>query len=232
MALTVEVKCAANLPMLKAHAKATLIGRSWDNPFCELTFQGQKQSTKPKVNDPNPEWMEVLKWTLEVVPDTTEVVEVVVFDFEETTNHREMSTGKIPLTTVLAEGSDDLIITLEHVQGRPREDDEGKAIDATLHVGLTYRPPVSEILKEQVSSLETELEQTKAGNSEASEILREKVSSLETELEQSQARNAEVSAELARLKDQMREAIGEVCKIRLYMHVHHTYTAGKESNYN
>ncbi len=164
MALTVEVKCAANLPMLKAHSVATLIGRNWDNPFCELTFQGQKQSTKPKVNDPNPEWMEVLKWTLEVVPDTTEVVEVVVFDFEESTIHREMSTGKIPLTTVLAKGSDDLIVTLEHVQGRPREDNEGKAVDATLHVSLTYRPPVSELLE----------------------------------------------AEFARLRDQMRKAIGEV----------------------
>ncbi len=188
MPLSVEVKRATNLPKLKALPLETLILHNWNDPFCELTFKGQMQSTKPLYNTRFPEWNEKLEWALEDAPSPDEVIEVVMFSHERSGWHREMCTATIPLADVLKKGSDiDRTITFKSLgkEAQCWKDDKGDDKVPTLCVSLTYMPPLSEILREKVSSLETELEQTKT-------------------------RNAEVSEELAKMKEKLQAALKEV----------------------
>ncbi len=202
MPLTVEVKRATNLPWMEAYAWEIIKDHSLNDPFCELTFNGQRQTTKPLCNTQWPQWNEKLEWTLEAVPSADDLIKVVIVDHMESGWHLEMCTATIPLIDVLKKGSDidrELEITFESLgKGvQYRKDHTGVELKPMLFVNLTYKPPSSATLR---GKLETELKQTKDQNSEAIKALREKVNLLEMELKQTKGLKAEVSEGLVKIR--------------------------------
>lgn len=141
MSIRMMVKAANNLPKLDQFGKC--------DPFCELTFHDEKQSTRVIDNNQNPEWNESFKWTLEVVPDVTEGVRVDIYDHETLGKDRLMAKGAVPLAEVLeSKGVANLDIRLQSPDNQP--------LQSTLSVQLEYTVPVSQKLKQQAERNEKE----------------------------------------------------------------------------
>ncbi len=161
MALRLVVKSATDLPKLDRFSKV--------DPYCELTFHEEKQSTTTISNNQNPEWNESFKWTLEVTPEATEVIEVLIADSETLGKNRPMCKGSIPLATVLEKGSASLDVSVV--------DPEGEPLETKLHVDLSYRAPVSETLKGELGTLKVRVEELEE------ELRNLKVTATQTETE-------------------------------------------------
>ena len=134
MSIRMVVKAASNLPKLDQFGKC--------DPYCELTFHDEKQSTQVIDNSQNPKWNESFKWTLEVAPDVTEGVRVDIYDHENLGKSRLMAKGAVPLAEVL-ETEDDVNLDIQ----LQSPDDE--PLQSTLSVELEYTVPVSQRLKQQ-----------------------------------------------------------------------------------
>ena len=143
MSLRVVVKSATDLPKLDRFSKV--------DAYCELTFNDERRTTKVINNDQSPEWNETFKWTLEVAPESTEVIEVDVLDHETLGKNRAMAKGTVPLASVLEQGSTSLDVALTSPEGEP--------LESKLHVDLTYRVPLSEALKGEVNIAKTRVEE-------------------------------------------------------------------------
>ena len=102
-----------------------------------MTFHGEKRTS----NDQSPEWNEAFKWTLEVTPESTEVVKVDVVDHK--TLH-VLAKGTVPLASVLEQGSTSLDVALTSPEGEP--------LQAKMRVDMHYRAPLCEALKGEVSA--------------------------------------------------------------------------------
>ena len=159
MSLRVVVKSATDLPKLDRFSKS--------DPFCELTFNDERRTTKVISNDQNPEWNEAFKWTLEVVPESTEVIEVDVLDYESLEKFSALAKGAVPLASVLEQGTASLDVALTSPEGEP--------LESKLHVDLNYRVPLCEALRREVNA-------AKVRSEEQEELLRNlKATAAETE---------------------------------------------------
>ena len=135
-------------------------------------------------NDQNPEWNEAFKWTLEVVPESTEVIEVDVLDHETLGKSNAMAKGTVPLACVLEQGTASLDVALTSPEGEP--------LESKLHVDLKYTVPLSEALKGEVSAAKARIE-------ELEELLRNlKATAAENEGEL-KGRNEHLRAEISEL---------------------------------
>ncbi len=219
MPLTVEVKHATSLPKMEASAWKVIKGHDFNDAFCELTFNGQTQSTKPRYNSQLPEWNEKLEWTLEAAPSAYDEIEVAIFDHLDSGRHLKMCATTIPLKVVLENGHDnDRQVIFEAANLRKgaqcKKSYAGAELKPTLFVSLTYKPPLVEtlkgpgkhdtelskeieVLRQTVSTAEAALS-PKADKSEVDD-LKETVRSLEKELRETRARNEEELTEMRQL---------------------------------
>ena len=143
MSLRVFVKSATDLPKLDRFSNS--------DPYCELTFNDERRTTKVINNDQSPDWNEAFKWTLEVVPESTEVIKVDVLNRETLEKSRALAKGTVPLASVLEQGSTSLDVALTSPEGEP--------LEAKLHVDLNFRFSLSEALKEEVSTAQARIEE-------------------------------------------------------------------------
>ncbi len=212
MPLTVEVKRAFNLPKMEASAWKVIKGHDFNDAFCELTFNGQTQSTKPRYKIQKPEWNEKLEWTLEAAPSAYDEIEVAIFDHLDSGRHLKMCATTIPLKDVLENGHDNDRQVIFEAASLHKGSYAGAELEPTLVVSLTYKPPLAETLKEKhdtelskeievlrqtVSTVEAALP-PKADKSEVDD-LKETVRSLEKELRETRAQNEEELTEMRQL---------------------------------
>ncbi len=202
MALRLVVKSATDLPKLDRFSKV--------DPYCELTFHEEKQSTTTISNNQNPEWNESFKWTLEVTPEVTEVIEVLIADSETLGKNRPMCKGSIPLATVLEKGSASLDVSVVSPEGEP--------LDTKVHVDLTYRAPVSETLKGEVGALTVRVEELE----ELLENLKGTVAEKEGEVTEMKGQIDPLKATLVEKETEVTTAKGETEQVK-------ATAAGKEA---
>lgn len=175
MSLHVALKSATNLPKL---------GIRKVDPYCELTFHEEKQRSTKVSNSQNPAWNESFKWTLEVAPESTETIEVVILDYETLQKDRPIVNVSVPLGDVLKQGSTSLDVAAVS--------SEGKSLDTScqLHVDLTYRAPVSESLRLTIVEKDSDLSE-----------LKEHIETLKTVAAEKGRALSEANVEIDRLKE-------------------------------
>ena len=136
------LKAANNLP------KADRLSKS--DPYCELTFHEEKQSTKVINNNQNPNWNESFKWTLEVVPEPTEGIQAMIFDDETVGKNKLIAKGVVPLAEVLEKGSAKLEVALQSPKDEP--------LKSTLSVEILYKVPASMLLQQNLNESESAMD--------------------------------------------------------------------------
>lgn len=142
MAIRMILKAANNLP------KADRLSKS--DPYCELTFHEEKQSTKVINNNQNPNWNESFKWTLEVVPEPTEGIQAMIFDDETVGKNKLIAKGVVPLAEVLEKGSAKLEVALQSPKDEP--------LKSTLSVEILYKVPASMLLQQNLNESESAMD--------------------------------------------------------------------------
>ena len=191
MSLRLVVKSATDLPKLDRFSKV--------DPYCEMIFHEEKQSTTMIANNQNPEWNESFKWTLEVSPEATEAIEILIMDHETLGKNRLVCKGSIPLASVIDKGSTSLDIAVVDPKDEP--------LDTKVHVDLSYRAPVSEALQGEVAALKARVEEleellknlkvTVAEKEAELKVAKEQVEPLKTENANAKAKIEQLEAELA-----------------------------------
>ena len=194
MSLRLIVKSATDLPKMDRFTGKV-------DPYCQLIFREEKQSTTTISNNRNPEWNETLRWTLDDALDATEAIEVLILDHENVGKDRLVCKGSIPLASVKEKGTTSLDIAVVDPKEEP--------LNAKLHVDISYKAPIYEVLKEEVIAL-------KARIKELEELLKNFKTTLtetQTELKETKEQIEPLKTENANAKAKIEQLQAEVLAV-------------------
>jgi len=181
MAIRMILKAANKLPKVDRLSKS--------DPYCELTFHEEKQSTKVIDNSQNPKWNESFKWTLEVAPEPTEGIQAMIFDHETIGKNKLIAKGVVPLAEVLEKGSAKLEVALQSPKDEP--------LESTLSVEMLYKVPASIPLQQHVSESESAMDQLQVQLN----VVRTRLLEVESELRKVSEEAAENKMDLSATKE-------------------------------